>query len=90
MIFQPPYEGSYKIVSRSEKVFWILRNGEEVFVSVNRLKPAYAPKNLADGFSTPTCLYRQDDPTCLTAKIDANLLYSQIDPTLPATEGQPC
>ncbi|GFY47297.1 retrovirus-related Pol polyprotein from transposon 412 [Trichonephila inaurata madagascariensis] len=41
---QPPYEGPYKVVDRTEKVFRILRHGKEVSVSIDRLKPAYIPK----------------------------------------------
>ncbi|GFV29531.1 uncharacterized protein TNCV_4489851 [Trichonephila clavipes] len=45
---QPPYEGPYKVVDRTEKVFRILRHGKEVSVSINRLKPAYIPKESED------------------------------------------
>ncbi|GFS95877.1 transposon Ty3-I Gag-Pol polyprotein [Nephila pilipes] len=38
----------YKVVSRTEKVFRILRHGKEVSVSIDRLKPAYIPKELED------------------------------------------
>ncbi|GFY41571.1 retrovirus-related Pol polyprotein from transposon 412 [Trichonephila inaurata madagascariensis] len=40
---QPPYEGP-----RTEKVFRILRHGKEVSVSIDRLKPAYIPKESED------------------------------------------
>ncbi|GFT38502.1 retrovirus-related Pol polyprotein from transposon 412 [Nephila pilipes] len=43
---QPPYEYPYKVVDRTEKVFWILRHGKEVSVSIDRLKPVYNPKEL--------------------------------------------
>ncbi|GFR10931.1 retrovirus-related Pol polyprotein from transposon 412 [Trichonephila clavata] len=42
---QPPYEGPYKVVDLTEKVFRILRHGKEVSVSIDRLKPAYIPKS---------------------------------------------
>ncbi|GFW62266.1 hypothetical protein TNCV_4421531 [Trichonephila clavipes] len=45
---QPPYEGPYKVVDRTEKVFRILRHGKEVSVSIDRLKPAYIPKESED------------------------------------------
>ncbi|GFT91809.1 transposon Ty3-I Gag-Pol polyprotein [Nephila pilipes] len=45
---QPPYEGPYKVVSRTEKVFRILRHGKEVSVNIDRLKSAYIPKELED------------------------------------------
>ncbi|GFR14488.1 retrovirus-related Pol polyprotein from transposon 412 [Trichonephila clavata] len=45
---QPPYEGPYKVVDRTEKVFRIVRHGKEVSVSIDRLKPAYIPKESED------------------------------------------
>ncbi|GFS93609.1 transposon Ty3-I Gag-Pol polyprotein [Nephila pilipes] len=39
-------EGPYKVVDRTEKVFWISRHGKEVSVNIDRLKPAYVPKKL--------------------------------------------
>ncbi|GFU33428.1 hypothetical protein NPIL_614721 [Nephila pilipes] len=41
---QPSYEGSYKIVNRTEKVFWILRYGKDVSSRNDRLKPTYVSK----------------------------------------------
>ncbi|GFQ90420.1 transposon Ty3-I Gag-Pol polyprotein [Trichonephila clavata] len=45
---QPPYEGHYKFVDRTEKVFRILRHGKEVSMRIDRRKPAYIPKELED------------------------------------------
>ncbi|GFS72186.1 transposon Ty3-I Gag-Pol polyprotein [Nephila pilipes] len=45
---QPPYEGPYKAVNRTEKAFRILLNGKEVSVNIDRLMPAYIPKELED------------------------------------------
>ncbi|GFS96848.1 hypothetical protein NPIL_447611 [Nephila pilipes] len=43
---QTSFEGPYKIGDQTEKMFRILRHGKEVSVSVDRLKPAYVPKEL--------------------------------------------
>ncbi|GFR10211.1 retrovirus-related Pol polyprotein from transposon 412 [Trichonephila clavata] len=45
---QPLYEGPYKVVDRTEKVFRILRPAKEVSVSIDGLKPAYFLKELED------------------------------------------
>jgi len=38
---QPPYDGPYPIVKRSDKHFTIAFNGHNVTVLINRLKPAH-------------------------------------------------
>ncbi|GFW23884.1 hypothetical protein TNCV_945681 [Trichonephila clavipes] len=43
-----PYEGPYKVVDCTEKVFRILRHGKEVSVSIDRLRPACIPKESED------------------------------------------
>ncbi|GIY48809.1 hypothetical protein CEXT_796051 [Caerostris extrusa] len=41
MVFQPPYEGSFQVQSRSEKVFKLLTHGRQSVVNIDRLKPVY-------------------------------------------------
>ncbi|KAF7267437.1 hypothetical protein GWI33_019328 [Rhynchophorus ferrugineus] len=38
---QMPYDGPYKVISLSGKVFILLMRGKQVPVSIDRLKPAY-------------------------------------------------
>jgi len=38
---RPPYEGPYKVVKRNEKVITINKNGKNLNVSIDRVKPAY-------------------------------------------------
>lgn len=38
---QPPYEGSYEVIKRGDKIVTLRKNGKEVNVSIDRVKPAY-------------------------------------------------
>ncbi|GBM20080.1 Transposon Ty3-I Gag-Pol polyprotein [Araneus ventricosus] len=38
---QPPYEGPFQVLDRNEKIFKINRNGKELTVNIDRVKPAY-------------------------------------------------
>lgn len=38
---QPPYEGPYEIIKRGGKVITLRRNGKDINVSIDRVKPAY-------------------------------------------------
>ena len=38
---QPPYDGPYKVIQRSDKTFTIEQHGQEKVVSLDRLKPAH-------------------------------------------------
>ena len=38
---QPPYDGPYKVVSRSDKTFVVTVRGRDTTVSIERLKPAF-------------------------------------------------
>lgn len=40
-MLQPPYNGPYPVISRTDKVFVVRINGKNVTVSIDRLKPAY-------------------------------------------------
>lgn len=39
--FQPPYEGPYKIIRKNEKIVTLCKNGKNVNISIDQLKPAY-------------------------------------------------
>ncbi|GBL87380.1 hypothetical protein AVEN_13688-1 [Araneus ventricosus] len=38
---QPPYEGPFQVLDRNEKIFKINKNGKELTVNIDRVKPAY-------------------------------------------------
>lgn len=38
---EPPYEGPYKVLNRTEKVFLVQFPNRDAYISVDRLKPAY-------------------------------------------------
>lgn len=41
----PPYEGPYLVISRNDKIFTILINGQQKSVAIDRLKPAFILNN---------------------------------------------
>ena len=43
---QPPYEGPFRVIQRTDKTFTIERNGRRDTVSIDRLKPAYTDSDL--------------------------------------------
>nr|CAH8855251.1 unnamed protein product [Trichobilharzia regenti] len=38
---QPPYEGPFQVIKRSDKHFTVNKNGRRETVSIDRIKPAY-------------------------------------------------
>ncbi|XP_042911154.2 uncharacterized protein [Parasteatoda tepidariorum] len=46
---QPPYSGPFKVLRRSEKVFYLDINGKTEAVSIDRVKPAYILYNSEQG-----------------------------------------
>lgn len=38
---RPPYDGPFPVFARTDKIFKVLQHQKEVFISVDRLKPAY-------------------------------------------------
>ncbi|XP_029675767.1 uncharacterized protein LOC115243155 [Formica exsecta] len=38
---QPPYEGPFQIIKRGEKVITLRKNGKDINVSIDRIKPVY-------------------------------------------------
>ncbi|KAA3670894.1 uncharacterized protein DEA37_0006525 [Paragonimus westermani] len=55
---RPPFDGPFKVISRTDKVFTIERCGKQVTVSVDRLKPVYADTRLE--FPSQTCSHEAE------------------------------
>lgn len=50
---QPPYEGPFQVLSRADKVFKLLIHGRQSTVNIDRLKPAYIPRDDSNTCSQP-------------------------------------
>ncbi|XP_064476218.1 uncharacterized protein LOC135390170 [Ornithodoros turicata] len=63
---QPPYTGPYQVVSHTSKFFFLIINGKQKQVSIDRLKPAYIEAAAADLtaalISTPHSVYQPAAP----------------------------
>ena len=59
---QPPYDGPFKVLNRSDKTFTILLNGKEEVVSIDRLKAAFVEDTSKDSQNKPVT----QEPTTMT------------------------
>ncbi|GFT01866.1 uncharacterized protein NPIL_624961 [Nephila pilipes] len=50
---EPPYQGPYRVVERSEKIFTLSMKNKNVNISIGRLKPAYLLVTDKDNTPTP-------------------------------------
>ncbi|GBN92668.1 hypothetical protein AVEN_50944-1 [Araneus ventricosus] len=50
---QSPYEGPFQVLDRNEKIFKINKNGKELTVNIDRVKPAYVLRD-CDSTRLPT------------------------------------
>lgn len=59
-VFQPPYDGPFEVLKRTEKVYKVCINGKEKAISIDRLKPAYiANEQEEDNHNQPINLPKQ-------------------------------
>lgn len=68
----PPYNGPYRVLSKSEKFFEIDKNGKTSKISIDRLKPAYIP--------TDHQISEEHAYAKWTAKVQCNIQPSVIQP----------
>lgn len=73
---QPPYEGPFEVLQRSDKCFKIKKLGKEAMVNIDRLKPAFVPRELP-GEVTPS----SSSPTVI--------VVPKPTPSIPTAPAQP-
>ncbi|BHF77770.1 hypothetical protein SprV_0602088000 [Sparganum proliferum] len=82
----PPYDGSYKVVQRKDKVYVLQKADKTDTVSIDRLKPAYLeclPSTSAP--STPPTMFSPDTPTPVTYPPSPHLTILPTQPDPPPT-----
>ncbi|GBO04253.1 Gag-Pol polyprotein [Araneus ventricosus] len=72
---QSPYQGPYKVLSKSDKLFKLLVNGKSSFISVDRLKPAF----LASEDGPPPAVGKKHEPVTTTTRFGRKVRF-RIDP----------
>ncbi|GIY86993.1 uncharacterized protein CEXT_700871 [Caerostris extrusa] len=64
---QPPYEGPFQVLSRSEKVFKQLIHGRQSVVNIDRLKPVYISKEEENTLSKTEQVLKESSQEYTTA-----------------------
>ncbi|GBM67980.1 Transposon Tf2-8 polyprotein [Araneus ventricosus] len=72
---QSPYQGPYKVLSKSDKLFKLLINGKSSFISVDRLKPSF----LASEDEPPPAVGKKHEPVTTTTRFGRKVRF-RIDP----------
>jgi hypothetical protein len=82
---QPPYDGPYPVVQRSERTMIIRVKGRDMTVSIERVKPAHVLEELVLPSSHITLgIHRQQQPP-----IQSSQLPSNHQPSSPSSDYQP-
>ncbi len=80
---QPPYNGPYLVVERKDNTFKILVKGKPVWVTINRLKPAFIFSNALKDVPSPL---KEDPMTATKETVPVKSRYGRtvkfkLDPT---------
>lgn len=84
---QPPYDGPYKVRSRSDKTYTVDRDGRDYVVSVDRLKPAYLEYDSVSSGEVPSSSI--DDSVASTSPSPLTPTSStSLTATVPSTDAR--
>lgn len=86
-----PYDGPFEVIDRKEKYFVVHRNGKNVKISIDRLKPAYTDEEFQDAHQLPTATttlrQRYNSPLQPALPNIPQPLPSNQPPSAPVTPG---
>ncbi|CAH8572586.1 unnamed protein product [Heterobilharzia americana] len=69
---QPPYEGPFKVISKSDKVVTVERSGRRETVSIDRIKPAFMEPDVTDTKSEPAVKQPETPKTTVKTETTAS------------------
>ncbi|GFY70932.1 retrovirus-related Pol polyprotein from transposon 412 [Trichonephila inaurata madagascariensis] len=74
---QPPYDGPFAVVKRSEKLITLLRQSKEICVSIARVKPAFMLSDTIESNQPSVIPKTQEDPATQTTRSGRRVHFPQ-------------
>ncbi|GFY54717.1 transposon Tf2-9 polyprotein [Trichonephila inaurata madagascariensis] len=74
---QPPYDGPFVVFKRSEKLITLQRQGKEICVSINRVKPAFMLSDTIESNQPSVIPKTQEVPATQTTRSGRRVHFPQ-------------
>ncbi|GFX10817.1 uncharacterized protein TNCV_4740371 [Trichonephila clavipes] len=74
---QPPYDGPFAVVKRSEKLITLQRQGKEICVSIDRVKPTFMLSDTIESNQPSVICKTQEVPATQTTRSGRQVHFPQ-------------